>query len=345
LQKLQEEILKRDFPEPLAIFREHTKDIVDHLNILFTFTEVARSRRIREGYLYIIDTILWYYLTQYQFFQLSLSSMKEEKSWKALRNLLSYFADQLNLKVPPMPILGNEYYSTGSFIYFRDLSSLAPRLKKEYYFVAVDSLDLPVFWPLVAHEVAHCWLSETRYVDEIRTLERAQEIKRETGIPLEKRVEEVLCDIVATNLLGPAYPWAYITRLWLHLDGRVSQSYPSHSFRIECMCSQLEYMEMYRVAEKIRGLRDERVKDSWQKEEISSLKDDLVGLSEKFPNIVNRDHYIRSLSMVEQVFTSPPEDPALLFLTCWNHIQFSNHVHLEETLPRYTYVILKVLGD
>jgi len=343
LQKLQKEILSREFPSPLNIFREHTKDIIEYVNILFRFAEVAKSRRIKEGYLYIIDIILGYYLTQYQFFQLSLSSMKEKKFWNALGNLLRYLADQLNLKATPMPILGNEYYSTGSFTYFRDLSSFAPRLKTEYYFIAVDSLDLPLFWPLVAHEEAHCWLSETRYVDEACALEVAQEIKRETGAPLEKKIEEVLCDLVATKLLGSAYPWAYITRLWLHLNGKASDAYPSHSFRIECMCSQLENMEMYPAAEKIRALRDERVKDGWQREVISPLKDYLVGLSDEFPSIADREHYVKSLSMIEQVFTSPPEDPVLLFLTCWNHLQLSNLINLEEALQKYTSVILKVL--
>lgn len=305
---------------------------------------MATSRKIREGYLYIIDTILWYYLTQYQFFQLSLSSMKEEKSWKALKNFLGYLADQLKLKAPPIPILGNEYYSTGSFSYFKDLSSLAPHLKIEYYFIAVDSLDQPIFWPLVAHEAAHCWLSGTRFVEEICTLEMAQEIKSKNDIPLEKRVEEALCDIVATKLLGPAYTWAYITRLWLHLDRRASNSYPSHSFRIECMCTLLELMEMPEVAEKIRRLKDERVKDDWRKEEISPLKDYLVELSKGFPSAVNREHYAKSLSMVGQVFTSPPDNPVLLFLSCWNYLQLCGLSNLEETLPKFTSIILKVLG-
>jgi len=343
LQKLHKEILSKEFPSSLNIFREHTGDIIEYVNILFRSAEVAKSRKIKEGFLYLIDIILGYYLTQYQFFQLSLSSMKEKELWNALENLLKYLADQLNLRTTPMPILGDDYYSTGSFMYFRELSSFAPRLKTEYYFIAVDYLDLPLFWPLVAHEIAHCWLSETRYVDEACALEVAQEIKKETGKSLENKIEEVLCDLVATKIFGSAYPWAYITRLWLHLNGKDFNTHPSHSFRIECMCSQLENMGMYPAAEKIRALRDERVKEGWQREVIWQLKEYLIGLSDEFPSIADREHYVKSLSIVKRVFTSPPEDPVLLFMTCWNHLQLSNLINLEKALPKYTSVILKVL--
>lgn len=266
--------------------------------------------------------------------------MVQIHAWRALRNLVKHFSEQLRLKTLPMPLLGDEYFCTGSFTYFKDLQI---RLKKEFYFVSVDFLDSPIFWPLIAHEIAHCSLNETEYLRKVLVSSEAVEVKRRTIIPVEQRVEEVLCDIVATRLLGPAYVWAYITRLWLIFPLGVHEKYPSHPFRLECMCEVLDRMELDDVSADFRKLRDQRFAISWQEEEISPLRYVLIEVSENFPCAINRDIYVQGLSATEYLFDSPPRDPVVLFLSCWNKVREEGIAKIGELLPKFASVILQAL--
>jgi len=68
----------------------------------------------------------------------------------------------------------------------------------------------------------------------------------------------------------------------------------------------------------LKKLRDEKFDVGWQQEEISPLKEQLLEVSKNIPTTINRKLYEKSLFMTEQLFSSPPRDPVLLFLTCWN---------------------------
>lgn len=282
---------------------------------------------------------LSYYATQYQFFQLAKDSMKRE-TWYAFRSLIKYISENLKLDSSPMPILGDNYYSTGSFSYFRD-PDFRPR--KEYYFVSVDFMDSPIFWPLVAHEVGHCWLNETKYIQEISNLPEAFEIETKTGISVEKRIEETLCDLVGVRLFGPAYVYSYNFRLCLHFLKPVHEDYPQHSFRLNCMLDMLYRIEMDEAAENIREICGERFYADWQKEEISSLKDHILEASENFPKTIGRRLYEESLFLTEQLYSSPPRNPVLLFLTCWNRFLKEDPEKVVALLPRFSSIILKAL--
>lgn len=292
--------------------------------------------------MFLVEMCLRYYSAQYQIFQLTKGSMAQRNTWIALRNLVKYLSDQLKMKTLPIPLFGDDYFATGSFTYFRDLPI---RLRKDFYFIAVDSLDLPIFWPLITHEIAHCWLNETEYLDKIFSSSEFQEVKRRSSIPIEQRLEEVLCDIVATRLLGPVYVWAYTTRLWHVFPQAVHENYPSHPFRLECMCEVLDRTELDDVSSSLRQLRDERFRIGWQDEEISPLKDVLLEMCDDFPCTINKSVYIRSLSATEYFFESPPNNPVVLFLSCWNKIHQMGITKIYELLPKFTAAILTALGS
>ena len=303
--------------------------------------EAARSQTVKEAYLFLVEMCLRYYSAQYQIFQLSKSSMVQIRAWNALRNLIRHFSDQLKMKTLPMPLLGDDYFATGSFTYFRDLSI---QLRKDFYFIAVDSLDPPIFWPLIAHEIAHCWLNETKYLDRIFASPEVLEVKRRVSIPVEQRLEEALCDMVATRLLGPAYVWAYTTRLWPVFPQGVHENYPSHPFRLECMCEMLDRMELDDVSSDLRKLRDQRFRISWQDEEISPLKDIILEMCEDFPCTISKSAYIQGLSATQYFFDSPPKDPVILFLSCWNKVHEKGLMKIHEFLPKFRSAILETLG-
>jgi hypothetical protein len=308
--------------------------------MLLERAKAAKSQAIKNNFLFLVDMGLSYYATQYQFFQLAKDSVKRE-TWAAFRSLIKYLSENLKLSLLPMPILGDDYYSTGSFSYFRELGF---RLAKEYYFVAVDFLDSPIFWPLVAHEVGHCWLNETKYIQEISTLPEALAIETKTKVSVEKRIEETLCDLVGVRLFGPAYVHSYNLRLWLRFPKPVHEDYPQHSFRLKCMLDVLYRLELKEAAENIREICNERLDANWQKEEISPLKNDLLEASEKFPKTISRRLYEESLFSTEQLYSSPPRNPVLLFLTCWNRFLREDPSKVVNLLPRFSSIILKALA-
>lgn len=80
-------------------------------------------------------------------------------------------------------------------------------MEREYYVIAVDYSDPPLLWPLVFHEIGHCLLSVRDDVDRICEQSISwvrSDISLET---IHRRLEEALCDVIATYLIGPAYPY------------------------------------------------------------------------------------------------------------------------------------------
>jgi len=338
VQRSLERIRTMDIPNFLELFRDHTEDLVNHLYVFLKRAEAAKSQILRENYLYQVDELLNYYSTQYHLFRLA-KVQEEGETWNALHTLVRYLSDKLKFNVSPIPLLSDSYYSTGSFSYYKEFSL---RLKKEYYFVAVDILDSPLLWPLIAHELAHCWLNQSEYLREIYASPEVIETKAKSKIPLEKRIEETLCDLVATRLFGPSYLQSYTLKLWLHFPVSIPEDYPQHSFRLECMFDTLVRLDLTEATENLKRLR-ERFCVSWQKEEISPLKEQILEISENFPTIVTRKMYEESLLSKEKLYISPPKNPVLLFLVCWNKIFEQSPLYLTKMLRELSSIILKAL--
>jgi hypothetical protein len=110
------------------------------------------------------------------------------------------------------------------------------------------------------------------------------------------------------------------------------------------MLDVLYRLELKEAAENIREICNERLDANWQKEEISPLKDDLLEASEKFPRTISRRLYEESLFSTEQLYSSPPRNPVLLFLTCWNRFLREDPSKVVNLLPRFASIILKALA-
>jgi hypothetical protein len=190
-----------------------------------------------------------------------------------------YCSERLVFEAPPLPIFGESYYSSGSFSYYKEFRI---PLKKEYYVLSVNQTDPPVFWPLALHEMAHCWLGRHEYVDHIcgRNQPDLRNIGQNTAA---NRVEEALCDIIATHVIGPSYPYAYVSKLWVTFPLPVTCNYPSHRYRIECMARVLDRQGFYEDANDLRVVGDQKFESKWQEEEVSWSLGDLLEVANELP--------------------------------------------------------------
>lgn len=253
----------------LSAFVEHGKEIIqkaiERLSDA-TFTKNPTTRRV-----YYRDSWLYLDLLSQQIETLKLvEESQNDLRWKTLEYFTSETAKQLELNPIPFPLFGWSYYSTGSFIY----SSYRLEVTKPLYQVSVDVNDSILFWPLVAHEMGHCKLSQI----DITNLERKIREYHLFDEGYVRRVKESLCDGIAARIFGPSYLLAFVT-----LNCAVASpadEHPNQDFRIKLILEVLrksgwsipqEFTNIISINDKM-----------FEKEEICPLFDDIVETSVKF---------------------------------------------------------------
>jgi hypothetical protein len=324
--------------ESLTPFIDHGYDVISKIRVYLTIARSTTLEPVKTANLWLCDTALHWLSLQYSIFKIAESGTHDER-WAALNSFVANYASELKLQAIPLPLLGNAYFSTGSFQYYR---RLALRLEREYYVVSVDASDPPVFWPLLLHEVSHCWLGSRNYVDVICGT-HSDDVGRMEREVVERRVEEALCDALATRIIGPAYPFSYFNKLWAQFPTKAAQEYPSHRFRVECMARVLDDLQFYQMAEETRSLGNERFADNWQDEDISWSINDLISVTRELPELVSPELY----SMVEEssrtLESSPPKDLPTLFLSCWMWVDTAELNRIPSTLDKTSTIILRTL--
>ncbi len=277
-------------------------------------------------------------MLHYGRFRLALASASEE-NWRELSSFVSHYSHEFNLSTVPVVFFGAQYYSSGAFTYYKGLSL---RLQKDYFVISVDRSDPPIFWPLVLHELSHCSLGSRDDVDRICG-RHAGELRRITWEVAQRRLEESLCDALATRLIGPAYPHSYLNKLWARLSIPVELVYPSHEFRIECIASVLDGMKLFEEAGEIRELRDERFSKSWTDEEISFSLDDITDVASKIHTRVTSDVTRRARAFLKGPNKSI--DLPSLLLACWMTMNESSAEEMDLMTDSASQTVLKHLGQ
>lgn len=301
----------------------------------------TNSEIVRITSLWLCDTALNWLLTFYSRFELA-QKRSQDKRWTALNSFIANYAAEFNLHSQPLLLLGDSYYSTGSFQYYKKLSL---RLNKEYYLISVDSSDPPVFWPLALHELCHCWLSSSHAVDSIYGAHASEMngIDREIA---ENKIEEALCDSLATYIIGPSYPHAFINKLWAQFPREISDWYPANEFRIECMANILDELQLNDAANEIRNVANLRFNNSWEDEEIACVTSDLAQSTKEFAhNIpkVGKQVCSEAKKASKALEDSPPKDLPTLFFSCWTLIDETSPELISTSLDRTTDILLNAL--
>ena len=313
-----EELLNRysQLPSQLAPFSEHVREVIEYA---ISRLNLARSveRPITRDLLILTAYQLLELLSYHgSYVELAKEQMRN-RTWDALRNMLLFFSSRTGLSGSIIPVLADGYYALGKPVYFKRFRRMIP--VNPFYIISVDSTDLPIFWPLSVHELAHCLLSETRHLEEALAHITAQfELGREMRELLERRTEELLCDIIAVRLCGPAYLDAFVYSLWPILSVRPSNEYPLHSLRLKCMALTLEEAGIYNYTEYINEIINSRVgfrgRDGLDEldEVLESVKGFLIDITRNIPTLVNARIYervkeVEDLTAITSERITPPE--------------------------------------
>jgi hypothetical protein len=260
---LKDKVSKPAESEDLSSFRNYGLQYLEKLEEQLNMATSARSLTLRANLRLQVDIgIEWISLQRLRFG--SVLQSRNDPQWLPLRLLLGNYSRILGIAPAPLPILGEGYYSTGSFVYYR---SRTQSVDSRHYIVSVDRTDKPIFWPLVLHELAHIWLGERDEVDQIcGSVTEPDSLSNEERA---ERVEEALCDVIATRLVGPAYSYSFLHKLWARFDVSTARGYPSNGFRIECMANSLSTQGFSDVASELREMADLKFEERWEREEIS----------------------------------------------------------------------------
>jgi hypothetical protein len=252
----------------LSAFVEHGKEIIQKASEKLsdsTFTKNPTTRKI-----YHRNSLLYLDLLGQQIETLRLAeATRNDSRWKILEYFTSETAKQLGLNPMPIPIFGSTYYATGSFVY----SSYRLDVTRHLYQVSVDINDSALFWPLLAHELVHCKLSQI----DITNLEKKIKECRLIDETHQRRVKESLCDCIAARIFGPSFLLAFITMSWAF--GPSAEEYPNQDFRIKLILETLsksgwslprEFTNIININEKLS-----------EKEEIHPLFDNIIEMAIK----------------------------------------------------------------
>jgi hypothetical protein len=202
-------------------------------------------------------------------------------SSRLLQGLVGHYAGELGFRTPIYVGFDETYFSTGSFSYYK---TFGQRLPTEYFVVVVDPSDPVAVWPLFGHEIAHCWLSNYPHGDTVMANSPSDDtdsLERQAF-----RVEEALCDVVATRLMGVLYPMAFVSRLFVSLGDvstSASEGHPLFSFRIECITRTLVGMGLVAQAERVSELTEGYINTRWESDEIAWSMDAIISLARSLP--------------------------------------------------------------
>ena len=306
------------------------KNVADYLD------RVERSLNPQDKMinLWLSQTSLDWLLVQYGYFKIAFHDCKSS-NWKALQGLIDVCSKILDIRVPVLGAFYNTYGATGSFV----LNKMVGRpVGSDYFLVLVDELDSPLYWLLVLHELAHCWLSSRSTVEEIRS-QINTDLEPEFE---ERRVEESLCDAIATALVGPSYVYSFINRLWLSFAISPSQVYPKNSFRLELMMRILKQTGHVEVGD-LEALIEDSLINDWKDEAIVDALEPIVDFVENMPFAITPTQLVTDLHSVSDFETDPPMSFQKLFHVGWNLINEAEMGTYHDWSVRISAVICNVL--
>lgn len=253
---------------PMSLFKNHVTEIKREVTTRLTDSTSVTDPVLRKQYYLFSWLSVWLLSDQMEKFTL-VEASTDNPLWKHLNLVIDDLANRLGLSSKPLPFFGSSFYCTGSFAYTERGIPASP-----FYQVSTESHESILFWPLLAHEIAHLKLKETEDASNLRRELTKRRLNKEK---FSERLDEAVCDVVAAFLCGPAYIASFGTKFWQILDEYRDESYPSSPFRLHVMFKAMENKEAGPLIKSIKskfGVDEKLAK----KEEISFLAEEIVEL-------------------------------------------------------------------
>jgi len=256
---------------PMTLFKDHVKEIKREVETRLSDSASTTDPILRKQYYLFSWLSIWLLSDQLEKFTL-VEASTSDPMWSHLNIVIDDLVHRLGLSSKPLPFFGSSFYCTGSFAYTERGIPVSP-----FYQVSTESHESILFWPLLAHEIAHLKLHET---DDVRNLQRELSKQNLRSEKYRERLDEALCDIIATLLYGPAYIAAFGTKFWQILDEYHDESYPSNQFRLFIMFKIMEDRDTASWTYSIRNNFEVNERLA-RREKISFLTDEMIELGKR----------------------------------------------------------------
>jgi hypothetical protein len=288
----------------------------------------------RTMHIWVFQESLDWLLLQHGFFKLALLDSTTSK-WNALNGLIQKGSEIIDMGKPVLGAFFNTYGATGTFILNRRIGRPSGA---DYFMVLADELDPPFYWPLIIHELSHCWLSSQNIIEEISS-QINPEIEQKF---IERRVEEALCDAVAASLMGPSYVYSYINRLWSGFAIPNSPEYPSTSFRLELMIRILKQANHAKIRD-LETLIEETSSKDWGDEAIADSMSLIEDFTSTLPFSVEHENLDTDIEKIEEFVDDPPQDIRNLYHAGWTLLNSSSRDTYSKDFTKINHAIQETL--
>jgi len=140
---------------PMSLFKKHVEEIKREVETRLLDSTSATDPILRRQYYLFSWLSVWLLSDQVEKFAL-VEASTSSPMWSHLNIVIDDLVTRLGLSSKPLPFFGSSFYCTGSFAYTERGIPVSP-----FYQVSTESHESSLFWPLLAHEIAHLKLNET----------------------------------------------------------------------------------------------------------------------------------------------------------------------------------------
>lgn len=237
----------------------------------------------------------------------------DNKKWKSLANFSNRCSEHMGLKNNPSVVL----YGSSNFSASGPPNATGVFRKDEdsYSLVVIDhSLDA-LLWPSVVHEISHLLPSIDCLVDNLYySSGLSKHVNIDEGI---SKLTEVVCDSLATSIIGPAYPLSFYSQYYQTFGQNMLLTHPTDEFRMKLMIETLRSNNQEKYAKSLHDLLANRSGKSWEDDKLANYIDNIISQARKMVPKKSTKAFRENISF-EEFENDPPGNIYALFNEGWS---------------------------
>lgn len=294
-------------------FLDSAKSAITLVQGLIRRTETSVEEQSRKSYAALANHLINGVSEDLSLFKLFEQSVSDER-WKSATNMVLECSEFMGVSpIPAVVLSGSGYFNTQGPPDIRtDIGKNIPK----YNVVSVEQLHSPILWPNVIHELCHFLVLESEAPDKIYTSIGDYQLEIEST---QDKIEEAICDCVATLIMGPSYPFSYLAQYFQILSNTAHIRHPSDSLRLKLMSDILFKVKMPQESKEIEEILINKLGKAWQQDELFPAFDRIIKESTRLIRIPEYRNFRRGLTL-DDFKKDTPSDVYSLFNEGWNII-------------------------
>ena len=297
-------------------FLDSAKSAITLVQGLIRRTETSVEEQSRKSYAALANYLINMVSEDLSLFKLFEQSVSDER-WKSATKMVLECSQFMGVSpIPAVVLSGSGYFNTQGPPDIRtDVGKNIPK----YNVVSVEQLHSPILWPNVVHELCHFLVLESEAPDKIYTSIGDYQLEIEST---QNKIEEAICDCVATLIMGPSYPFSYLAQYFQILSNTAHIGHPSDSLRLKLMSDILFKSKMPQESKEIEEILINKLGKAWQQDELFPAFDRIIKDSTRLIRIPKYRNFRRGLTL-DDFKKDTPSDVYSLFNEGWNIIRSS----------------------